>query len=267
MDIICWIVVGHVSNLIGNSKVGVTYSSISIPCMKSNWTWGVEKVNFWTRISSDRVITFCSKNHVVCKPNILIMLSLEMVMRIWDNCFVTIEFESVEKCSAHHTTSLGKWKTWGTMQRGRPDSQTWNLTVSSLGLLRKKTGRFWRLEHDKIGSENSHCWSTTRLFSGSLTQCMVRAILMDSMVFIIYSKMILTCLGFNCFENGGWELCTVTGLVAERRAEIRWRASKITKLANESIHFYMPLKIEIIWDVDLIGMLQIGRPNAMQRFK
>lgn len=141
MDRICWIVVGHVSSLIGNCRVGVTYLGLWIPCTKSNWTWGVAKVNFWTRISYNRLITFCLENPVVCKPIILILLSMEMVMRIWDNYSITIEFESMEKCSTHHTTSLGKWKPWGTMQRGILDSQMRNLIVSSLGLLRKKTRR------------------------------------------------------------------------------------------------------------------------------
>lgn len=164
-------------------------------------------------------------------------------MRIWDNCSITIEFESVEKLSAHPTTSSGKWKTWGKMQRGRPDSQMQNLTVSSSRLLRNKTGRFWRLENNKIGFETSHCWSMSRLCSGLLMQCTMRAILMDSMAFIINSEMILTYPARNCSENGGWDICTSASAVAEQCANVRWWASKITKLANEAIPIYMPLNI------------------------
>lgn len=61
MDKICWVVVGHVSDIIGNSIVGVTYSTLSIPCTKDNWTWGVAEVNFWTKISSDRVTIFAQE--------------------------------------------------------------------------------------------------------------------------------------------------------------------------------------------------------------
>ena len=34
--------------------------------------------------------------------------------------------ESGANCSAHHMTNSRKWKTWGTIQRGKLDSQTWN---------------------------------------------------------------------------------------------------------------------------------------------
>ena len=86
-------VVGNVSTLIGNSRVEVIYSGLWVPCTKYNWTWGEAEVNFWTSISSDRVITFCLGKPAVCRPSILIMFSLDIVMRILDNCSVTIDLD------------------------------------------------------------------------------------------------------------------------------------------------------------------------------
>lgn len=85
------------------------------------------------------------------------------------------------------------------MQRGRPNSHMQTLTVRSSGLLRKKTGRFSMLEHDKIGSETSDCWSTRKFFSGSLTQWAVRAILIDSMSVSKNTEIIPTWFNHNCF--------------------------------------------------------------------
>ena len=112
--------------------------------------------------------------------------------------------------------------------------------------------RFWRLEQDKIGSKISHCWSMSKFFLGSLTRCTVRAILMDSMVFIINLEMILTYPCCNCLGNGDWELCTSAGAVVEWRVDVRLWASKITKLVNEANRFYMLLKFEMIWSIDLV---------------
>ena len=185
-------VIGQVSALIGNCKAGVTYFTLWIDWTKDNWSWEEAEVNFWTSISSERVITFCFGNPVICNPNILVILSLEILMTICDNCSDTIELESGAKCSAHHMTNSGKWKTWGTMERDSLDSQTRNQTIRSFGLLKKWIIRSWRLVHDKMGSETSHCWSTSRFFSSSFTQCTVKATLMDFVGFIMNAKTILT---------------------------------------------------------------------------
>ena len=58
--------------------------------------------------------------------------------------------------------------------------------------------------------------------------------------------MILTCSGRNYFKNGGVEIFTSAGVVVERREDVRCQASKVMKLSNEAIRFYMPLKFEII---------------------
>lgn len=59
---------------------------------------------------------------MICKPIILVMLSLEILITICDNYSDTIELESGAKCSVHHMTNSRKWKTWGTMKRGKLDS-------------------------------------------------------------------------------------------------------------------------------------------------
>lgn len=75
------------------------------------------------------------------------------------------------------------------MHKGRLQSQTRNLMVSSSGLLRKYIRRCSWLEHDRIGYDTSHCWSTSKFFSGSLTLCTVSAILFDSMTTIKIQKL------------------------------------------------------------------------------
>lgn len=163
-------------------------------CTKENWSWEEAEVNLWTSTSSERVMTFYFRNPKLCNPNILAILSLETLMTICDNFSETIELESGEKCYAHHTTNSGKWKTCGTMQRGRPDSETWKWIIISFGLLKKCMGRSWRLEQDKMGSDTSQCWLTSNICSGSFRLWMVKAMLIDSIGVMISVKTILTCM-------------------------------------------------------------------------